>query len=253
MLAASAPLEVFDDIDSTILEARRRAERGDAGPVWLVARRQSAGRGRRGRAWESIDGNLFATYLGRVSAPPAEIALLGFATGLAIAEACDAVIGPGRARLKWPNDVFIDGAKASGLMLDSGGIGQGASWVAIGFGVNLVGAPQHLDQPATALRDHLPPDAPAPDPIAFLAMVRPRLEHWGHVLAHEGFAPLRKAWMTRAYGLGMTARVSIGADMLSGVLIGINESGELELDTAEGRRLIAAGDILFTPPSATSP
>jgi len=250
MLVASAPLEVFDEIDSTILEARRRADGGDVGPVWLVARRQTAGRGRRGRVWASIEGNLFATYLGRLSAPPAEIALLGFATGLAIAEACDAVIGPGRARLKWPNDVFIEGAKASGLMLDSGALGDGAYWVAIGFGVNLVDAPEGLDQPTTALRAHLPPDAPAPDPIAFFNIVRPRLEHWADQLARDGFAPLRRAWLARAHGLGAEARVVLGQSEISGKLAGLSESGELEFDTAEGRRLIAAGDVLF-PPSST--
>lgn len=253
MLAASAPLEVFDEIDSTIMEARRRAESGDVEPAWLVARRQTAGRGRRGRVWDSVEGNLFATYLGGVHAPPAHIALLGFATGLAIAEACDAVIGPGRARLKWPNDVFIDGAKASGLMLDSGGIGPGEYWLAIGFGVNLTDAPRDLDQPATALCDHLPPDAPAPAPLAFLQIVRPRLEYWADRLARDGFAPLRHAWLARAHGLGAQARVVLGQGEISGVIVGLSESGELELDTADGRRLIAAGDVLLTPQNPASP
>lgn len=253
MLAASAPLEMFDEIDSTILEARRRAESGDVGPVWLLARRQTAGRGRRGRAWESIHGNLFATYLGPISAPPARIALLGFAVGLAIAEACDAVIGAGRARLKWPNDVFIDGAKVSGLMLDSGALGGGDHWAAIGFGVNLADAPAGLDQPATSLRAHLPPDALAPEPAAFLNMLRPRLEAWADCLARDGFALVRRAWLQRAHGLGERARVVLGQSELTGVIAGLSESGELELDTPEGRRLIAAGDILLIPQSLASP
>src|SRR5262245_54930489 len=141
MIDAHAPVEVFDEIDSTIMEARRRAERGDVGPVWLIAKRQTAGRGRRGRAWSSLVGNLLATLLFATEAPPAQIALLGFATGVALAESFDAIIGAGRATLKWPNDVFIDAAKASGIMLDSGALAGGSTWVALAFGVNLAAAP----------------------------------------------------------------------------------------------------------------
>src|SRR5436190_23655448 len=119
MIDANAPVEVFAEIDSTILEARRRAERGDVKPVWLVAKRQTAGRGRRGRAWSSFEGNLLATQLFTTRQPPSKIALLGFATGVSLAETIEAIIGSGRATLKWPNDVFIDGAKAAGIMLDS--------------------------------------------------------------------------------------------------------------------------------------
>src|SRR5262249_9799480 len=105
MIDANAPVEVFDEIDSTILEARRRAKRGELNPVWLVAKRQTAGRGRRGRAWSSLNGNLLATLLFTTKEPPSTIALLGFATGVALAETLEAIIGGGRATLKWPNDV----------------------------------------------------------------------------------------------------------------------------------------------------
>lgn len=249
MLDASAPLEMFDEIDSTIVEARRRAERGDYGPVWMIARRQSAGRGRRGRSWVSVDGNLMATYLGVIARPPAEIALLGFAAGLAIAEAIDAMIGEGRAKLKWPNDVFIDGAKASGLMLDSGAVGPNVYWVALGFGVNIIGAPDGLDQQTAALRQSLPPDAPAPEPEALLAAIRTRLETHGARLADEGFEPLRRAWLGRALGLGGPARVQIGAETIAGRISGLSPRGELELETPTGPRTIAAGDVLL-PESA---
>src|SRR5262249_23038978 len=156
-------VEAFDAIDSTILEARRRAERGELGPVWLIAKRQTAGRGRRGRAWASLEGNLLATYLFAAGQPPAQIAPLGFAAGVAIADTIDDALGAARAALKWPNDVFIDAAKAAGIMLDSGG-----AWAALAFGVNLASAPAGIDQPTISLRDVLPPDAPAPEPLAFL-------------------------------------------------------------------------------------
>ena len=115
MIDGQAPVEVFDEIDSTLLEARRRAERSDFGPVWLVAEIQTAGKGRRGRAWSSLRGNLMASYLCRADRPPSEVALLGFAAALAIAETFDHYLGAARARLKWPNDVQIGGAEASSV------------------------------------------------------------------------------------------------------------------------------------------
>lgn len=244
MIDANAPVEIFDEIDSTILEARRRAERGELKPVWLIAKRQTAGRGRRGRGWSSLDGNLMATLLFKTKEPPAKIALLGFATGVALAESIEAIIGSGRATLKWPNDVFIDGTKAAGIMLDSGPYG-GDTWVALAFGVNLAAAPEGLDQPTISLRAVLPPDAPAPEPLAFLAQLRPRLEEWAGRIESDGFEPLRAAWLARAHGMGQAARVLQGDQALEGRIVGLSPRGELELETGEGRRLIAAGDVLL--------
>lgn len=245
MIDGQAPVEVFEEIDSTILEARRRAERGDVGPVWLIAKRQTAGRGRRGRAWTSHDGNLMATLLFATDQPPQQIALLGFATGVALAETIDAAAGAGTAQLKWPNDVFIRGAKVSGIMLDSGSLNGGQTWVALAFGVNLADAPQNIDQATTCLRDLLPPDAPTPEPLSFLASLRPRLEAWSARIVTEGFDGLRSAWLQRAYGLGHEARVVQGDITLEGRIVGLSPRGELELDTVSGRRLIAAGDIFL--------
>ncbi len=245
MIDGQAPVEVFDEIDSTILEARRRAERGDVSPVWLIAKRQTAGRGRRGRAWTSNSGNLMATLSFTTDQPPPQIALLGFATGVALAETIDAIIGAGSAQLKWPNDVFINGAKASGIMLDSGAISPGQTWVALAFGVNLADAPANIDQKTICIRDLLPPDAPAPEPLAFLAALRPKLEGWSARIVSEGFEPLRRAWLQRAYGIGQEARVVQGDQTLEGRIAGLSPRGELELDTPTGRRLIAAGDVFL--------
>ena len=246
MIDGQAPVETFDEIDSTILEARRRADRGEVAPVWLIAKQQTAGRGRRGRAWASLDGNLLATYLFSTTRPPSEIALLGFAAGLAIAETIEAMIGPGRATLKWPNDVMIDGAKAAGILLDSGALPGGGTWAALAFGVNLAIAPDALDQPTASLRQMLPPDALAPEPLAFLNSLRPRLEAWDGRLSREGFEPLRQAWIKRAHKLGGNVRVALGQDTIEGRIAGLSPRGELELDTETGRRLIAAGDVLLS-------
>jgi BirA family biotin operon repressor/biotin-[acetyl-CoA-carboxylase] ligase len=250
MIDGAAPVETFEEIDSTVLEARRRADRGDVGPVWLIARRQTAGRGRRGRTWVTIEGNLFATLLFATSRPPQEIALLSFATGLAIAETFEAFGARAPATLKWPNDVLIGGAKASGILLDSGALPGGAhTWAALAFGVNLAGAPKAIDQAAISLREAMAPDAQTPEPLEFFAALRPRLEAWANRLSSQGFEPLRQAWLARAHGLGQAARVMQGAEPITGQFAGLSPRGELELDTQAGRRLIAAGDV-FLPNAA---
>lgn len=246
MIDGGAPVETFEEIDSTVLEARRRADRGETGPVWLIARRQTAGRGRRGRAWITIDGNLFATLLFATARPPQEIALLGFATGLALAETLEAFGARAPATLKWPNDVLIGGAKAAGILLDSGAIpGGGGTWAALAFGVNLAGAPKAIEQPTISLREALAPDVETPAPLEFFAALRPRLETWATRLSTEGFEPLRQAWLARAHGLGQTARVLQGAEPITGQFSGLSPRGELELETQTGRRLISAGDVYF--------
>ncbi len=244
MIDSGAPVETFEEIDSTILEARRRADRGECGPVWLIAQRQTAGRGRRGRPWTSLEGNLLATYLFATDRPPAQLALLGFAAGVAIAETIDAMLGQSRVTLKWPNDVLIDGAKVAGILLDSGSAASGY-WAALAFGVNLAAAPEGLDQRAISVAAALPPDAPAPAPLQFLAHVRPRLESWAARIDADGFEPLRQAWLKRAHGLGARARVAQGEQIFEGRIAGLSPRGELELDTDNGRRLIAAGDVLL--------
>jgi len=248
MIAADAPVELFDEIDSTLLEARRRAEAGDLAPVWLIARRQSAGRGRRGRAWVSGEGNLLATYLGPVDAAPADVALMGFACGLAIAEATDALVGAGRATLKWPNDVLIDAAKAAGILIDSGVAADGRRWWALGFGVNLAVAPEGLDQATTSIAA-ISQSAP-PAPLDFLELVRARLAVWAVSLERAGFEPMRAAWLARAHGLGASARARVGDAVIEGRILGLSPRGELELETANGLTRLAAGDLELSQSSA---
>lgn len=245
MIDGQAPVEWFDEIDSTMLEARRRAERGQYEPIWLIARRQSAGRGRRGRVWVSADGNLLATYLFETDRAPAEIAQLGFAAGVAIAETIEAFGVTRPVTLKWPNDVMIGVAKAAGILIDSGASGGGRVWAALAFGVNLAEAPQGLDQATTCLGAHLPPQADRPSPLVFFAGLRPRLEAWAVRLAEDGFERLRRAWLARAHALGEPVRVLQGAEAIEGTILGLSARGELELDTPSGRRLVAAGDVLL--------
>jgi BirA family biotin operon repressor/biotin-[acetyl-CoA-carboxylase] ligase len=167
------------------------------------------------------------------------MALAGFATALAISDAIETYVGEARTTLKWPNDVFLDGAKCAGILIESGG-----AWFSLSLGANLAVSPKMLDQPTTSVAEALGDAAPSPGD--FFGLLRPKLEAWLARLAADGFAPLRDAWLARAHGLGAQARVVLGEETVLGRLSGLSERGELELDTSAGRRLIAAGDVLLT-------
>src|SRR5690349_9275296 len=142
------PIEALDEIDSTNAEARRRAEAGDSGPVWITAERQTAGRGRRGRSWETGKGNLAATLLCVTQKPPVEAAQVSFVAALAVADLAAAFVPAALVSLKWPNDPMIAGRKASGILVESGPHPGGGLWLAIGIGVNLATPPLSPERPA---------------------------------------------------------------------------------------------------------
>src|SRR3984957_6921346 len=112
---ALPPIEALEEIDSTNAEARRRAEAGARGPLWITAKRQTAGRGRRGRAWETGAGNLAATLLIHTDKPPAEAAQVSFVAALAVADLAAAFVPASLVSLKWPNDPMIAGKKTAGI------------------------------------------------------------------------------------------------------------------------------------------
>jgi len=235
------PIEAYEALDSTNAEARRRAEAGDAGPVWITARRQSAGRGRRGRAWDTGEGNLAATLLMTSSKPPAEAAQVSFVAALAAGDLAEACLGPGAAALKWPNDLMVHGKKAAGILVESGTRADGALWLAIGIGVNLAKAPPDL--PATAFADHTGrPIAPA-DALEILASA---FERRRSVWEVEGFAPIAAAWTAHAHGLGQRCRANLPASSVAGVAEGLEADGALRLRLDDGSLArITAGDVFF--------
>ncbi len=237
MIAAQAPVSVFATLDSTNEEAKRSAEAGDFGPRWILAGVQTAGRGRRGRSWESPAGALFATYLGSTPAPPQHLALLGFAAGLAVAEALDAAGAPG-ARLKWPNDVLLYGGKVAGVLLESSQRPGGGQWFALGIGVNLAAAPVGLDRPASGAGASVSPEA-------FLGLLAGALARHAGMLEHGDFQALRTAWLERAHGLGAMVSTQVNGAQVSGVFADLDPDGALALDTVQGRVRIGAGEIYF--------
>ena len=244
---APAPILLLDQIDSTNAEARRRAEAGEPGPLWIVARRQSEGRGRRGRAWESDTGNLFATLLTTTRKLPAEAAQITFVAALAVADLLDRHAPPSLVTLKWPNDVMLAGAKASGVLVESGAHVSGGLWLAVGLGVNLAHAPTATERPATALADHLRADIVAPPTVEAAARdLAEAFAAWQDRWETLGFEPVLDAWRARTPGLDGPAVDRLGHETLSGRAEGVAADGALRLRLADGSlRLVSAGDVFF--------
>ena len=240
---AGYSVATFDEIDSTNEEARRRAAIGERGPLWITARRQTAGRGRRGRAWDSPDGNLMATLLiaPGVSAP--EAARLSFVAALAVH---DLVSAHARApvRVKWPNDVLVDGKKIAGILLESSGQ-EGVDllpWLAVGIGINLAHAPAEAAYPATFLGEHGQP----PSPDEALAELAEAWETRFRAWRVSGFAAIREAWLAVAAGLGTEIEVRLPAETLRGRFETLMPDGALSLLLPNGtRRAITAGEVFF--------
>jgi len=237
-------IEAYDEIDSTNAEARRRAEAGEGGPVWITALAQTAGRGRRGRAWDTKTGNLAATLLFLTDMTPGDAAQVSFIAALAVADLAEACLGPDVARLKWPNDLMIHGRKASGILVESGQRQDGKLWVAVGIGVNLAHAPTDVERPATAFADYM--SAPPPKPRDALEILARSFESWKLIWERDGFAPIARAWTARAHGLGEPCVARLPNQTHRGVAEGLDLDGALRLRLDDGGILrITAGDVFF--------
>ncbi len=238
----------LEAVDSTNEEAKRRAEAGEAEGLAVTALRQTAGRGRRGRAWQSPEGNLFVSMLLRPSRPPAEAATLSFLSSLAMAEAVEQVapqLGSGLT-CKWPNDLLLNGAKLCGILLESrnrpasDAAGGGVDYLIIGIGVNLVYDPPDTPYPAT----NLAAEGVQVTQDAFCAALLERIGIWYERWSREGFAPVRDAWLKRAQGIGKPVIVRLQDSEMHGRFVALDDSGALVLETADGgARLITAGDV----------
>jgi len=227
---------------------KRRGSPDLSGPEWILALRQSAGHGRRGRAWSGGTGNFAATLVLPTDDPPERRALRSFVAALAVLDACVAVSGQARGlALKWPNDVLLNGGKLAGILLESAGQGARMTPLAIGIGINLAHAPAVADLEAGALRpvSLLSESGVAVTPEAFLDALAPAYAQREAVFRREGFAPIRADWLAAAAKLGEAITARTGAGVLSGRFETVDAAGNLVLETDGTRRAIAAADIFF--------
>ena len=217
-----------------------------AGPVWILARRQTAGRGRRGRAWADPEGNFAATLLMRPQEPPERLALRSFVAALALHEALVALTGRGEAfALKWPNDVLLNGGKLAGILPETIPT-PGALHLVVGIGVNLRHAPAP-EPGAVPPVDLLSATGVALMPEDLLDHLAPAFARWEERLHSFGFAPLRDAFLRHAARLGQPILARTVTETHEGTFEGIDERGALVLTTARGRIAVPAADVFLTP------
>lgn len=238
---------VLAEVDSTNSEAVRIAP-GLSQPTWILAHRQTAARGRRGRAWAMPAGNFAATLVMQPSGAPIAAAQRSFIAALALADALAVVAGPGvTITLKWPNDVLLNGGKVAGILLESAGAGAGVSHLAIGIGVNLAEAP-----PAAVLEPGAHPPVSLTGetglsipPEEFLAALAAAFDRWERQFRTYGFGPIRTAWLARAARIGQPITARTVTETVEGTFETIAEDGALVLMTPQGRRTIPAADVYF--------
>ncbi|MDP1026105.1 biotin--[acetyl-CoA-carboxylase] ligase [Sphingomonas sp. KR1UV-12] len=225
------------DTGSTNADLLALAQAGAGEGMWLRADRQSAGRGRQGRDWASPAGNLYASVLVRLRPSDPAAATLALVAAVALDETVGTFL-PDRARLKWPNDLLIDGAKLSGILLE-----RAADAVVIGIGVNLAHHPDLPDRPATSFSAA----GVAVEPAMFLDVLAEIFSRWLSRWRGEGLAPIRARWLERAHPIGtaLTARLSDGT-AIDGLFDGLDPDGALNLRLASGeRRVIHAADVFL--------
>mgnify|MGYP000105991128 CR=1 FL=1 len=251
--SAGYRLAVFDQAGSTNTEAMARAREGDRGSIWCVTTLQTAGKGRRQRAWIAPRGNLASSVLEVMNVAPAVAATMGFAFGLAHEAALRRVSVEANLRLagsdqlqymlKWPNDILVRGQKLCGLLLEAEAVAGGGLAVVAGIGTNIVAAPEGTPTPATSLATlgvHIGAEE------LFAALSDAWVEFHGIWDNGRGFADIRKLWLERAFGLGERVAIQTGSVTVEGTFDTLDEAGCLIVRTAEGRRVpIAAGEVYF--------
>lgn len=257
-LAAGYRLFSYDSVGSTSDEALALARGGDRGSVWITANEQTAGRGRRGRPWQTQRGNLAASVYVTTTAIPGRAATLGFVGGLALHDALSRLApnlaiqmaldgaegGRSRLALKWPNDLIDDsGAKVAGILLQSVNLPVGQVGIVAGIGVNIASAPEGLEHPATSL-------AALGDSVKAETLFEELAEAW---VDHErrwdhgrGLDAIRSLWLERASGVGGPVAVRTEEGVTRGVFETIDADGCLVVRAADGSaRRVTAGDVHF--------
>jgi len=238
-------LIAYETLGSTNAEALARGRAEERGPLWITATRQTAGRGRRGNAWVSEPGNLYASLLLTDAAAPVHLPELCFVAALAMWDAVSAVAPalPPKLNLKWPNDLLLDGAKVAGILIEAESVG-GKTVTAVGIGVNCAHHPVSLAYPATSLAVHGAAIAAADLMTGLSRTMVARLAQWGR---GARFAAIRAEWLSHAAGIGGDIHVRLADRELSGTFESLDAAGRLMLRLPGGTlEAITAGEV-FAP------
>jgi BirA family biotin operon repressor/biotin-[acetyl-CoA-carboxylase] ligase len=231
-------LRIEESLPSTSDLLLRLAAAGEPERLAVLARRQTGGRGRDGRAWDSPAGNLYVSVLLRPASPAREAGQWGLLSAVALHDALSPFLPRGAPlTLKWPNDLLLGGAKIAGMLCETAADARGGiEWMIAGLGANLAVAPAVPGRATACVGDH----GVAPTPEAVAVALLHAFDHWGAIRAREGFAPIRRAWMDRGPRPDEKLAVRGG---ISGHYAGLAEDGSLLL-ARDGRvHAVAGGEI----------
>lgn len=234
---------VLEEVDSTMSEASRRVADIDF-PTWIMAKRQTKGRGRRGRPWEDPRGNLAVTLVCKPLCTAQVAAQRSFVAANALLEALSIYTDRRSLTLKWPNDVLLNGGKVAGILLESSGRGPFIDWLAVGIGVNLSYAPKVEDAafgPVSVAGEGGEPVSPEDFLVTLATAYATQLRK----LDAMGFNRIREDWLKHAAKLGDTITARTATENIEGLFDTIDKDGNLVLITAKGPRAIPAADVYF--------
>jgi len=244
-------LIALDHIGSTNDEAKRLAAEGedvcpDGTLIW--AKSQNAARGRRGRTWESLDGNLFMSLVLRPDVPAMEATQLGYVGALAVYDTIGELCPPGyEAHCKWPNDVLLNGKKFCGILLEASSDTKGIlEWLVMGVGINVTQHPVDVDYASTSFHGEGATSITREETLVSFAR---NFLLWTRCWMDDGFGTVRDNWLWRAKGLNEEINVRLENQTLSGIFAGIDETGALllrqDLGNSSDTRVITVGDVFF--------
>lgn len=235
----------LETLDSTNAKVRQLAEAGAADGTVVIADRQSAGRGRLGRRWESPPSvNLYCSILLRPQIPVQQAPQLTFLSAVAVAETLNHLYQLS-ARVKWPNDILVGGAKIAGLLNEMNAETEQVHFVVLGVGVNLnmsaAQFPAEMLYPATSVSLEL---GQLIDRVTFVRAFLQRLDGYYQEFLAEGFVPIRRRWEALCDLLNCRVQVDQNPVLLQGVVVGLDTDGALRLQLDDGRvERILAGDV----------
>jgi len=233
----------YSECDSTNSVASAMAASETKGPVWIAAGRQTSGRGRKGRVWDSEEGNLYSSFLFAPALQASDMAALPFVVALALR---DAFIVAGcaaeRVHCKWPNDILINNKKAAGVLIESSAKAGGRlDHIVIGIGANLKFSPTEAIFPATSLYEE---NGCSLSPKEFLvglaATLKNRLDSWDL----HNFSPIKEEWTRAAWGLGATRTINTALESFDAELMGLDDEGGLIVRLPDGTlKTVVTADI----------
>jgi BirA family biotin operon repressor/biotin-[acetyl-CoA-carboxylase] ligase len=237
-------LHYYDQIGSTNDEAFRLGEEGAPEGTVLIAESQSSGKGRMQRVWYSPPGaNIYTSVILKPPVGTIQATQIPIAAGVAAAETINEFC-PGKAWIKWPNDVLIGGKKVCGILAQMKMSGQAVDFVVVGVGINVnltrEQFPPDIQEIATSLAIEAGGEISRP---ALIIRLYENMAKWYRELTRNGFAAVRERWLNQSEMIGKTVSVIFKSEAVSGKAVGLDEDGSLILMTANNQKMtVSAGD-----------